>query len=144
MSIHRSTKDQGTTRSFAPHHAIDSVIEVKQIFMIFEALFTIMTRISSITRWFYATTTWGNFWPHVFPTLFILSPNIVKGSIMADINDLVQEFRKSSREGDVASEMFPFFSKCFICLKFLEGNFWNVCFDRCFFLRFFDFRCLYS
>ena len=44
--------------------------------------------------------TWNYFTSHL-PDFFIRSPNVVREEIMADINDLVQEFRMSSRDGAV-------------------------------------------
>ena len=57
-------------------------------------------RMSSITRRVLHTTTWDYFTKHL-AFRFICSPNVVKEEIMADINDLVQEFRMSSRDGAV-------------------------------------------
>ena len=56
-------------------------------------------RMSSITGVLH-TTTWVYFTERL-ASRFILSPNVVKEEIMADINDLVQQFRMSSRDGAV-------------------------------------------
>ena len=56
-------------------------------------------RMSSITSVLH-TTTWRYFTEHL-AFRFIGSPKVVKEEIMADINDLVQEFRMSSRDGAV-------------------------------------------
>ena len=76
-------------------------------------------RMSSITRRVLHTTTWDYFTKHL-AFRFICSPNVVKEKIMADINDLVQEFRMSSRDGAVG-ESFVAMSRL---LKILQ-----VCFD---------------
>ena len=56
-------------------------------------------RMSSITRVLH-TTTWDYFSVNLV-LRFIHSPNVVKDEIMADVNDLVQEFLMSSRDGAV-------------------------------------------
>ena len=73
---------------------------------------------SSITRVLH-TTTWGYF-TESLAFCFIFSPTVVKEEIMADINDLVQEFRMSSRDGAVGES---FVAMCRL-LKILQ-----VCFD---------------
>ena len=75
-------------------------------------------RMSSITRVLH-TTTWGYFTKHL-AFRFIRSPNVVKEEIMADVNDLVQEFRMSSRDGAVGES---FVAMCRL-LEILQ-----VCFD---------------
>jgi hypothetical protein len=52
---------------------------------------------SSITRVLH-TTTWGYFTSHL-PGRFSRSPKVVKEVIMADINDLVQDFWRTSSNG---------------------------------------------
>ena len=52
---------------------------------------------SSINRVLH-TTTWDYF-TEVLAVRFVRAPNVVKEEIMADINDLVQEFRMSSGDG---------------------------------------------
>ena len=53
-------------------------------------------RMSSITRVLH-TTTWKYFTSHL-PDRFIRSPKVVKEAIMTDINELVQEFRRTSSD----------------------------------------------
>ena len=54
---------------------------------------------SSITRVLH-TTTW-NYFTGRLGHRFRDSPKVVKEEIMADINDLVREFRMSSRDGAI-------------------------------------------
>ena len=49
------------------------------------------TRVLHTAAWDYLTSR--------LPDRFIRSPNVVKEAIMADINDLVQEFWRTSRDG---------------------------------------------
>jgi hypothetical protein len=73
-------------------------------------------RISSITRVLH-NRTWHYFTTHL-PDLFIRSPKVVKEVIMTDINDLVQEFwRTSTDETDGFSifamrRLFEILQKC--------------------------------
>ena len=53
-------------------------------------------RMSSITRVLH-TTTWDYFTKHL-PDRFINSPQVVKEAIMTDIDELVQEFWKTSSD----------------------------------------------
>ena len=75
-------------------------------------------RMSSITRVLH-TTTWDYFSENL-ALRFNHSPKVVKEEIMADVSDLVQEFRMSSRDGAVG-ESFVAMSRL---LKILQ-----VCFD---------------
>ena len=75
-------------------------------------------RMSSITRVLH-TTTWDYFNKYL-AVRFCHSPKIVKEEIMADINDLVQEFWMSSRDGAVGES----FVAMWRLLKILQ-----VCFD---------------
>ena len=75
-------------------------------------------RMTPITRVLH-TTTWNYFTNHL-ASRFIHSPKVVKEEIMADINDLVQEFRMSSRDG-AAGESFV---AMYRLLEILQ-----VCFD---------------
>ena len=54
-------------------------------------------RMSPITRVLH-TTTWDYFTSQL-PNRFSRSPEVVKEAIMTDINDLVQEFCKTSNDG---------------------------------------------
>ena len=58
---------------------------------------------SSTTRILH-TTTWDFFATHL-PERFSNSPKEVMEAIMADINDLVQEFWRTSRDGDVGASL---------------------------------------
>ena len=58
-------------------------------------------RMSSITRVLH-TTTW-NYFTSCLPNRFVRSPKVLKEAIMADINDLVQEFWRYSSDGSVVS-----------------------------------------
>ena len=78
-------------------------------------------RISSITRVLH-TTTWDYFTSHL-PGRFDRSPKVVKEAIMADINDLVQKFWKTSSDG---ADGAPFFEMRRL-LKILQ-NISDVCF----------------
>ena len=60
---------------------------------------------SSITR-VLRTTTWGYFTSRL-PERFSRSPKEVKEAIMSDINDLVQEFWRTSSDGAVGAYFFP-------------------------------------
>ena len=74
-------------------------------------------RNSSITRVLH-TETWDYFTSHL-PEHFSSSPKVVKEAIMADINDLVQEFWKTSSGGTVGPSffemrrLFEILQKCF-------------------------------
>ena len=78
---------------------------------------------SSITRVLH-TATLGYFTDRL-AVRFIRSPNVVKEGIMADINDLVQEFRMSSRYGAVGESfvamccLLKIFQVCFDIIPFL-------------------------
>ena len=61
-------------------------------------------RTSSITRVLY-TTTWDYFTSRL-PDRFSHSPKVVQETIMADINDLVQEFWRTSSNGVVGVSFF--------------------------------------
>ena len=50
------------------------------------------------------TTTWDYFTS--LPDRFNRSPKVVKEAIMTDINDLVQEFRRPSSNGDAGASFF--------------------------------------
>ena len=77
-------------------------------------------RMSSIARVLH-TITWSYFSvDSELACYFLQSPNVVKEEIMADINDLVQEFRMSSRNGTVV-ESFVAMCRLYEILK--------VCFD---------------
>ena len=75
-------------------------------------------RMSSITRVLH-TTTWDYFTEQL-EFRFRRSPKVVKEEIMADINDLVREFRMSSRDGAIGES---FLAMCRL-FKILQ-----VCFD---------------
>ena len=82
-------------------------------------------RMSSITRVLH-TTTWKYFTSHL-PTCFNCSPKVVKEAIMTDINDLVQEFWRTSSDGVTGTSFFEMrrlleiLQECFDSLE--------VCFD---------------
>ena len=84
-------------------------------------------RMSSITRVLH-TTTWRYFTERLADR-FIHSPNVVKEVIMADINDLVQEFWMSSRDGAIGESfvamcrLLEIFKVCFNIIPF----FCNCC-----------------
>ena len=61
-------------------------------------------RISSITRVLH-TTTWDYFSSRL-PDSFIRSPKVVKEAIMRDIDNLVQEFWRTSSDMDVGASFF--------------------------------------
>ena len=75
-------------------------------------------RIPSITRILH-TATWDYFTSRL-PDSFSHSPKVVKEAIMTDINDLVQEFWRTSSDGDVGASFFAMRS----LLEILQG-----CFD---------------
>ena len=80
---------------------------------------------SSITR-IPHTTTWIYFTKHLADR-FIHSPKVVKEVIMKDINDLVQEFWRTSSDGAVGPSFFAMRRLLEIlqkCYEILE-----VCFD---------------
>ena len=82
-------------------------------------------RMSSITRVLRAAT-WDYFTSRL-PYSFSRSPKVVKEAIMTDINDLVQEFWRSSSDGTVGASSFAMrrlFEILQGCLDNLE-----VCFD---------------
>ena len=62
-------------------------------------------RMSSITRVLH-TTTWKYF-TSLLPYRFNRSPKKVKEAIMVDINDLVQEFWRTSSDKAVGASIFP-------------------------------------
>ena len=72
----------------------------------------------SITRVLH-TTTWDYFTSRL-PDRFNRSPKLVKEAIMTDINDLVQEFWKTSSNRDIGASFFAM-RRLFIILE--------VCFD---------------
>ena len=82
-------------------------------------------RMSSITRVLH-TTTWKYFTSHL-PNRFCRSPEVVKAAIMTDINDLVQEFWRTSSDGAVGASFFEMRR----LLEILQECFDNleVCFD---------------
>jgi hypothetical protein len=59
---------------------------------------------SSVTRVLH-TATW-NFFTSRLPDRFSRSPKVVKEAIMTDINDLVQEFRRTLNDGIVGVSFF--------------------------------------
>ena len=79
-------------------------------------------RMSSIARVLH-TTTWDYFTEKLADS-FIHSPNVVREEIMADINDLVQEFQMSSRDGAVGES----FLAMWHLLKILQVCL-QVCYD---------------
>ena len=81
---------------------------------------------SSIARVLH-TSTWDYFTSNL-PYCFIRSPKVVKEAIMADINDLVQEFWRTSCDEDVGASFFAMhrlFENLQRCFNILE----QVCFD---------------
>ena len=82
-------------------------------------------RMSSITRVLH-TTTW-NFFTSRLPHRFCCSPKEVMEAIMADINDLVQEFWGTSGDGTVGASLIPMH----LLFEILRGCFDNfkVCLD---------------
>ena len=72
------------------------------------------------------TTTWDYFASHL-PFRFLLTPEVVKKVIMTAIDDLVQEFWRTSSDGLVGASFFPMrrlleiLQRCFRSFK--------VCFD---------------
>jgi hypothetical protein len=87
--------------------------------------------VSSNTRVLH-TATWVYFTSRL-PERFIRSPEVVKEAIMTDINDLVQEFWRTSRDGAVGASFFAM-RRLFGILKDCYDNM-NVCFDIFPFLR---------
>ena len=73
------------------------------------------------------TDTWEHFTLYL-PTYFICSPKAVKEAIMTDINDLVQEFWRTSSDQDVGASfyamrrLFEILQECFYLFE-------KVCFD---------------
>ena len=91
--------------------------------MIFSLLIIhIHERMSSITRVLH-TTTWDYF-TFYLPDRFLHSPKAVIEVIMTDINDLVQEFRRTSSDGVVRASFFAMRILFVILQDILE-----VCFD---------------
>jgi hypothetical protein len=82
-------------------------------------------RMSSITR-VLRTATWDYF-NLLLPYHFIRSPKAVKEAIMADINDLVQEFWRTSIDGTDAS------GESIFAMRRLHGIL-RRCLEVCFFL----------
>jgi hypothetical protein len=78
----------------------------------------------SITRVLH-TTTWAYF-TSCLPGHFSHSPKVVKEAIMTDINDLVQEFLRTSSDGAVEASLFAMRH----LLEILQGCFHilEVCF----------------
>jgi hypothetical protein len=76
------------------------------------------------------TTTWGYFNSHL-PDRFSRSPQVVNEAIMTDINDLVQEFSRTSCDIWASffamRRMFEILQQCLVVLE--------VCFDIIFVLR---------
>ena len=72
--------------------------------------------------------TWAYFTRHL-PSLFIRSPKIVKKAIMADINDLVQEFWRTSSDQDIGGASFYAMRRLFKILQECFKCFEKVCFD---------------
>ena len=72
------------------------------------------------------TKTWAYLFSRL-PDRFIRSPKVVKEAIMTDINDLVQEYWRTSSDGAVETffspmrRLFEILQECFIISK--------VCFD---------------
>ena len=77
-------------------------------------------RMSSITQVLH-TTTWDYFSSHL-PAGFSRSPRVVKEAIITDIDDLVEEFRRTS--SDVGTSLFAMYRLLGILHDILE-----VCFD---------------
>ena len=88
-------------------------------------------RMSSITRVLH-TTTWDEFTSHL-PDRFIRSPKVVKEAIMTDINDLVQEFWRTSTDGTDEESIFAMRRLFEILQKCLDS--FEVCFIYFCFLR---------
>jgi hypothetical protein len=80
-------------------------------------------RMSSITRVLH-TTTWDYFTSSL-PDLFSHSPKVVKEVIITDINDLLQEFRRTS--SDVGASFFAMRRLLEILERCLHSL--TVCFD---------------
>ena len=86
---------------------------------------------SSITRVLH-TTTWSYFTSRLSDR-FIRSPNVVKEAIMTDINDLVQEFWRTSTDGTdgetlfAMRRLFEILQKCFdnLVVYFLYFGFYD-------------------
>jgi hypothetical protein len=76
-------------------------------------------RMSSISQVLH-TTTW-DFFASRLPGRFSCSPEVVKEAIMADINDLVQEFRGTSSDGAVGAPP--------VAMRLLFKILWEVCFN---------------
>ena len=73
--------------------------------MIFNLLISYnQDRMSSITRVLH-TATWDYF-TSCLPDLFIRSPEVVKETIVTDIDDFAQEFWRTSTDGDVGESLF--------------------------------------
>ena len=87
--------------------------------------YTQYDRMSSITRVLHPTT-WIYFTSRL-PDRFIRSPKVVKEAIMADINNLVQEFWRTSSEGAIGASLFAVRRLFEILQECL--NFSKVCFD---------------
>jgi hypothetical protein len=83
-------------------------------------------RMSSIPR-VLQTATWDYFtFTSPLPDCFIRSPNVVKEAIMTDVNDLVQEFWRTSTDGTDGESIFAMRR----LHEVLRG-----CLEVCFFLR---------
>ena len=85
-------------------------------------------RKSSITRVLH-TSTWDYFSLRL-PDHFCLSPKVVKEAIMADMNDLMQEFWRTSSDGAVGASFFAMLR----LLEILQKCFCNVRHDIVFVL----------
>ena len=81
-------------------------------------------RMSSITRVLH-TSTWNYLTSHL-PYRFTCSPYVVKEAIMADINDLVQEFWSTSTDGIDRESLFAMRRLFEILQKCLDS--FEVCF----------------
>ena len=78
------------------------------------------TRVLHSATWDYLTSR--------LPYRFICSPNVVKEAIMTDINDFVQEFWRTSRDGADGVSVFAMRR----LLGILQKCYSNVCFDIAF------------
>jgi hypothetical protein len=82
-------------------------------------------RLSSITRVLH-TATWDYFTSRL-PYRFIHSPEVVKEAIMADINDLLQEFWRTSTDGTDGESIFAMRRLHEILQQCLEVCFFGDC-----------------
>ena len=85
-----------------------------------------ITRVLNKSTWVYFTIN--------LPDRFNRSPKVVKEVIMTDINDLVQEFWRTSSDADVGASFFAM-RRLFEILQKILREYLKVCFNIIPFLR---------